>query len=559
MSRFLDAMRDRGKQASDDIKEGHSYKGQIVDVDDVLGVTENSDVTEPTPDILPELSLQPPEEEHALDKRTVVQSRETSSGRSPPESMAHVVEVDNIAPAPEPVYSATKTQTPLKKTELSDTDYPREKQPLLNMRSLDPLFYLIIGVAALGLFGSLYALITQNDAYFEREFQQLQRESAALDARLAASERLSQTDLSQKKDEPTSSVEKLPTTGIPPVSVNEAALLTAQAIEVVDTDSLSPGATVATATLEAVTLAAEIVSPGSSAETTSAEIALPPDDGPFETLKQEVQNLRQTLLLQEEKIASLEREKDAMSTQREPGNRAQASDQSVEKNIASDPPAALSSVPVSSVESGLQISMQPNPARPDKGNVGALITQGYLAYQAADYATAAELYSRALQFDPYSRDANLGVAAVAQHNGDMTLAEDRYRHLLTLEPTDALVFSALLNMASGNRNGSMIEFELSQHAEYVGDSPILYSILGNYYSQQQRWLEAERAYAVAIIGDDRNGDYLFNYAVVLDNLGHLTEASNYYSLALDAATGGSRLFDEQAVRRRLESIRESLH
>ena len=181
-----------------------------------------------------------------------------------------------------------------------------------------------------------------------------------------------------------------------------------------------------------------------------------------------------------------------------------------------------------------------------------LVSQAYDAYQMQNYQQALSFYQRAVQFDPYHRDAILGIAASAQLLGNYGLAEQHFRRLLSLEPQDTAAFSGLLNLPSNN--GGITELELLQHATQHGSPAALFAILGNYLARNVRWSEAESAYATALKQDADNADYLFNYAVVLDNLARHRESIHYYSRALEAATAGLFSFDRQSAEKRLESL-----
>ena len=91
-----------------------------------------------------------------------------------------------------------------------------------------------------------------------------------------------------------------------------------------------------------------------------------------------------------------------------------------------------------------------------------LLGKAFHAYSTGDFNQAGALYRRALQLDPYNRDANLGVAAVAVKGGNYAVAVQRYRHLLSLNPDDALAFSSLLGLAGITRD-SALENELVVH------------------------------------------------------------------------------------------------
>ena len=155
-----------------------------------------------------------------------------------------------------------------------------------------------------------------------------------------------------------------------------------------------------------------------------------------------------------------------------------------------------------------------------------------------------------MHLDPYSRDANLGVAAIAGLQGNKRLAEDRYRHLLSLNPDDLAAFSSMLQLSLSNNS---LEQEMRAHAEQsTDDSVVLYAALGNFYGQQSRWREAREAYSQTIAGNSARPDDIYNLAVSLDNLGRQQEALQYYLRAIDAE--GDYSFNRVEVLSRLSTL-----
>ena len=166
------------------------------------------------------------------------------------------------------------------------------------------------------------------------------------------------------------------------------------------------------------------------------------------------------------------------------------------------------------------------------GELATLIGEGYRAYLNGDYASARSVYDRAMHLDPYNRDANLGVAAVASLQGDRQLAENRYRHLLSLNPVDLAAFSSMLHLSLSNNS---LEQEMRAHIEQSArDSVLLHAALGNFYGQQGRWRDAHEAYSRTVAGNTARPDDIYNLAVSLDNLGRQQEALQYYLQAIEA-------------------------
>lgn len=591
MSRFLDAMRDKAilKGADDSAR---AYQGKIVDANDVLSPRVDGD---PPVDGPEELSIQPlggdgeatPSSMHdtaAADDvvesgNATVQHEQAIPLRQEPASRS--VAGDTKTALQNQVNTATSSVSSSMNT--AGDQQPAVNKSAFSVRSLDPLFYLIVGIAAVGLFACLYALITQNDAYFEREYQQLQKESAALQARLAASTRLEAAlTAAASAQSPTPA---LTSTAVaePEPSTGQEATVT----EFVSVPQLVNGEIQAqgVSAVEVVKPDVEIVAPEDSVEVEESDpeqaqqqvavAAEPATESALVLLRQELESLRMAMTSQDEKISRLEQDNLELTSivsnsknEIKPATQdiAQPASQSVSQ-VESQVSLPTDKAQLSGTSEAPMIASQPavsasviesplleTPLGGTETEITDWVQQGYFAYQAQDFTAASGFYGKALEFDPYDRDANLGVAATAQAVGDFKLAEDRYRHLLTLDPADEVAFSALLNLSGSGDHGATIELELTQHAVYVDNPQKLYAILGNYYSQQRRWINAESAYVIALGGSEDNPDFLFNYAVTLDNIGRTAQAAEYYSQALVGMEGATHSFDAKAARQRLQSL-----
>ena len=78
--------------------------------------------------------------------------------------------------------------------------------------------------------------------------------------------------------------------------------------------------------------------------------------------------------------------------------------------------------------------------------------------------------------------------------------------------------------------------------------------LGNFYSRQGRWSEAQQVYFNAVAADADNPDYLFNLAVSLDHLRQPKVAAQHYRLALEATQRRPAGFDRERARLRLAEL-----
>ncbi|MFH2123124.1 MAG: tetratricopeptide repeat protein [Pseudomonadota bacterium] len=185
-----------------------------------------------------------------------------------------------------------------------------------------------------------------------------------------------------------------------------------------------------------------------------------------------------------------------------------------------------------------------------------LLAAAYAAYQNGDFEQARRKYQQVLQDDPHSRDALLGLAAIAMRRHEISLARDLYLRLLDQDPGDSLARAGLLAIAP---TGDPVqqESELKLLLELHPNSAPLFFSLGSLYAAGQRWSEAQQAYfnalqAAKIIVPD----YPFNLAVSLEHLGQLKPAVKYYRQALQLAGDGTAGFDVEGLRARLKILEQ---
>ncbi|MEM7255816.1 MAG: tetratricopeptide repeat protein [Pseudomonadota bacterium] len=452
--------------------------------------------------------------------------------------------------------------------------------------SLDSVFYLICALAVLGLVISLYALIKQNNAYFEREFEQLQQETAALNARLAE---LNETSLATEVDASqlvhntaTKPADNIITTHVQTPLDAATGELTEPVVNMVTApaDEEAPDTVTADTVIEdnpAVTdITTDISTPTDI--TTAADVAnvveqavppvantTPPEQSVtgIDVLRTELQALRDAVASQAGQITQLlEDNRLLQDTVSAAAPRPEVEDDDAAHSIDhvdadnhvdvdSDVDALPSVTPVT-VSKAPVVDLQN--ALTSAADADQQLAHAYDAYQQQDYASALARYERVIAFDPYHRDANLGAAASAYLSGQADVAVQRYRHLLSLDALDTAAFTGLLRLAAQYPQHAIIELELQQHAEYHGNPSVLTAALGDHFARLQRWRDAEAAYARALAGHVVNADLTFNYAVVLDTLGQSQRAATYYRQALDMDTDNDALFDRQAAAMRLQSI-----
>ncbi len=181
-----------------------------------------------------------------------------------------------------------------------------------------------------------------------------------------------------------------------------------------------------------------------------------------------------------------------------------------------------------------------------------MLGDAYAAYERGDLAEARRLYAAVLGQEPENRDALLGMAAIEVQDGDYNRAIELYRKLLLLNPKDAEAMASLVAVA--NIDPQRGETRIKQMLSEQPDSPYLYFTLGNMYSRQQRWSEAQAAYfqALQLRPDDPNTAY--NLAVSLEHLGKPGVATEYYRRALANRDRALAIFDADQVEQRIEVL-----
>jgi len=182
------------------------------------------------------------------------------------------------------------------------------------------------------------------------------------------------------------------------------------------------------------------------------------------------------------------------------------------------------------------------------------LQQGHAAMQRNELAQARQSFEKVLQRDPNNTDALLALAAIAQAQGRPGEAEQFNQRALVANPSDPAVQGAVLNGSAAGADPQNTESRLKTLLAAQPESAPLNFALGNLYSRQQRWPDAQQAYFNAVAADADNPDYLFNLAVSLDHMRQVRPAAQHYRLALEAAEKRPAAFDRPQVRRRLAEL-----
>lgn len=180
------------------------------------------------------------------------------------------------------------------------------------------------------------------------------------------------------------------------------------------------------------------------------------------------------------------------------------------------------------------------------------LLDAWQAYQRGDYATASQGYRQVLGKDPNNRDALLGMAATAQQQGMDEAAQRYYRQLLILDPRDPAAHAALSAYSPGDAADS--ESKLKQLLAAQPRSGALNFALGNLYSEQSNWAEAQQHYFNAYSLEPTNAQFAFNLAISLDHLGQRKLAAQHYQQALQLDASGNSGFDHAQAQQRLNEL-----
>lgn len=183
----------------------------------------------------------------------------------------------------------------------------------------------------------------------------------------------------------------------------------------------------------------------------------------------------------------------------------------------------------------------------------ANVQAGYAKLQGNQFDAARHDYEQALKTDPNNVDTLLALAAIAQRQGRSADADRYQQRAINADPRDPAAQAAVLGGTAGGdqmANESRLKTLLAAQPE---SGPLNFA-LGNLYSRQGRWSEAQQVYFNAVAADADNPDYLFNLAVSLDHLRQQKLAAQHYRLALDAAQRRPAAFDRERVRLRLAEL-----
>ncbi|VAW79250.1 hypothetical protein MNBD_GAMMA12-445 [hydrothermal vent metagenome] len=180
------------------------------------------------------------------------------------------------------------------------------------------------------------------------------------------------------------------------------------------------------------------------------------------------------------------------------------------------------------------------------------LMDAYRYYQQRRYNKASLLYKKVLSDNNKSRDALLGLAAIAIHKKEFSQAVTYYKSLLRFDPKDRLALGGLISLKQHQNPATTVSF-INQLIKQR-PSAYLFFLLGNIYSSNNSWPEAQSAYFTAWNGDNTKPDYAFNLAISLDSLKQHSSALYYYQIALKLSNTNTAGFDRRLLIQRIEDL-----
>ena len=185
--------------------------------------------------------------------------------------------------------------------------------------------------------------------------------------------------------------------------------------------------------------------------------------------------------------------------------------------------------------------------------VNPLLGKAYQSFIAGDIETSQQQYHKMLQQEPNNRDALLGMAAIALSRKQTGQSAAYYGKLLELDPADPDALAGLISL-QGQTDPVQSESRLKKILAQNPQANAVHFALGNLYSQQSRWAEAQQAFFRAYSSAPGNADYAYNLAVSLDHLNQGKPALDYYQRALALGQSGPANFDKASVHNRVKEL-----
>jgi Tfp pilus assembly protein PilF len=182
----------------------------------------------------------------------------------------------------------------------------------------------------------------------------------------------------------------------------------------------------------------------------------------------------------------------------------------------------------------------------------ANLMQAYQAYADGDAAGAESHYRQVLEIDSTNVDALLGMAVIAQRQGQQDDAVAWYQSVLAVAPNNTLAVLATLPM----QDKAYAESRIKSLLQGQPKAAYLHAALATLYAEQGFWSAAEAAYFDASQLAPHHAEYAFNLAVSLDHMGQPSLAFQQYARALELLKpSASDSLSKELIEMRMEALK----
>ena len=182
----------------------------------------------------------------------------------------------------------------------------------------------------------------------------------------------------------------------------------------------------------------------------------------------------------------------------------------------------------------------------------ANLMQAYQAYADGDAAAAESHYRQVLESDSTNVDALLGMAVIAQRQGQQDDAAAWYQSVLAVAPSNTLAMLATLPM----QDKAYAESRIKSLLQGQPQAAYLHAALANLYAEQGLWSSAEAAYFDASQLAPHHAEYAFNLAVSLEHMGQPSLAFQQYARALELLKpSASDSLSKELIETRMQALK----
>lgn len=186
-------------------------------------------------------------------------------------------------------------------------------------------------------------------------------------------------------------------------------------------------------------------------------------------------------------------------------------------------------------------------AAPTQQIESSTVADAYRSWRAGRLDQARDIYRDVLENEPRNVDALLGLAGIAQQQGNAQEALSYFGRALEADPRNSSAQAGIIAI-TGQSDPNASEARLKQLITRE-PSAFLHFTLGNLYARQNQWAQAQQSYFQAFSMNADNSDYAYNLAVSLEHIGQEKLAITYYRKAVDLSLkqGGRASFNQEQV------------